>query len=144
MDLITKRIPLREALLPDWAMKAAKDHGAEGEEVHVVRKGLVPEDTKFKEKERASVDYITTKSIDRDGEIILPGGNTMWCPTGQTPLQVPHCKQARIRAPFSTSSTRRSRVASVNVGETSAVTVIYHPLSEHLHPCELLHKDSLP
>jgi len=74
MELITKRIPLENTNLPDWAAKAMKEAGVNPEGAELVRKGLVPSDTQFKENENASVDYITTKARDRDNELVVPKG----------------------------------------------------------------------
>lgn len=73
MDLITRRVSAKNIGLPEWAIKVLKEHSLE-DEVEVIRKGITPEDTKFKESERSSVDYITTKTVDRDGEIVVPSG----------------------------------------------------------------------
>jgi len=73
MDLITRRVPVKSIGLPEWATKVLKEHDL-GEEVKLIRKGITPEDTKFNENERSSVDYITTKTVDRDGEIVVPKG----------------------------------------------------------------------
>jgi len=73
MDLITKRTSAKDIGLPKWAKKAIKDHGIE-DDVQLIRKGISPEDTRFKDGERSSVDYITTKAVDRDGEIVVPNG----------------------------------------------------------------------
>ncbi len=74
MDLITKRISAKSIGLPKWAKDAIKDHGLDEEEAQLIRKGISPEDTKFKDGERSSVDYITTKAVDRDGDIVVPNG----------------------------------------------------------------------
>lgn len=74
MKLITKEISLKDINFPEWANEALKKYGVEKESAFLVRKGLVSDDVKFAEGERASIDYITTKSIDRDGEIVLPQG----------------------------------------------------------------------
>jgi len=74
MDLITQRVSAKDIGLPEWATKALKKHGVKKEDAQLIRKGITPEDTKFKEGERSSVDYITTKAIDRDGEIVVPSG----------------------------------------------------------------------
>ncbi len=74
MDLITKRVSAKSIGLPKWAKDAMKDHGLNEDEAQVIRKGISPEDTKFKDGERSSVDYITTKAVDRDGDIVVPNG----------------------------------------------------------------------
>ena len=72
--LITREIPVKDIGLPKWAKTVMKEHGLKENETCLIRKGITPEDTKFKESERSSVDYITTKAIDRDGEIVVPNG----------------------------------------------------------------------
>ena len=76
MDLITKRISASRIKLPEWAYEAMEEHGIDKDEAQLIRKGytMAPEDVQFKEGERSSVDYITTKARDRDGEIVLPKG----------------------------------------------------------------------
>ena len=75
MDLVTRRIPLKEMTgLPSWVPEAVKKHGMNPEEAFLVRKGLIPSDVSFEEGEKASVDYITTKVPDRDREIVVPKG----------------------------------------------------------------------
>jgi len=73
--LITSEIPAKDVGLPKWAKDALKKSGLkEWKDASLIRKGITPEDTKFKESERSSVDYITTKAVDRDGDIVVPGG----------------------------------------------------------------------
>ena len=73
--LITSEIPAKDVGLPKWAKDALKKSGLkEWKDASLIRKGITPEDTKFKESERSSVDYITTKAVDRDGEIVVPSG----------------------------------------------------------------------
>ena len=76
MDVITIRGVLKDLALPDWVYKAAEELGLT-EDCTYVRKGLVPSDVQFKADERASVDYITTRAVDRDHEIILPEGGVL-------------------------------------------------------------------
>ena len=73
MDLITRRIPVKSIGLPKWVDSVLKEHNI-GDHPIMIRKGISPEDTKFKDSERSSVDYITTKAVDRDGEIVVPSG----------------------------------------------------------------------
>jgi len=56
--------------------EAFKRYGYEAwdDGIALVRKGISPRDMEFEEGERASVDYITTRDIDRDGEIVVPKG----------------------------------------------------------------------
>jgi len=76
MELITKRTPVNEANLPDWAKDALEKQGLNPEEAQFIRKGydMPAENIEFKEGERASIDYISTKRIDRDNEIVVPKG----------------------------------------------------------------------
>lgn len=73
MELITQRIKLFD-IAPESAKEWGQRLGIEPESVEFVRKGLVPSDVQFEEGERAAVSYITTKDIDRDGEIVDPAG----------------------------------------------------------------------
>jgi len=74
MDLITKRMSLNDVGLPSWVKGVLGNHNLDKGSAQLIRKGVVPSDMKFKESERSSVDYITTKSVDRDGEIVVPSG----------------------------------------------------------------------
>lgn len=74
MSLITRRIKAKDIGLPKWAKKALKERGLKENEVEVYRKGISPEDTKVNKSERSTVDYITTKAVDRDGDIVVPKG----------------------------------------------------------------------
>jgi DNA-directed RNA polymerase subunit RPC12/RpoP len=73
MELVTKRFSLKE-ILPDYAKQIAKEYGGKEEELEYIVKGFTPSDMKFVDGENASIDYITTKDIDRDGEIVDPDG----------------------------------------------------------------------
>ena len=72
-ELVTKRFLLKD-VNPDVASLIAKEFGKDEGELQFVRKGFEPSDIKFDEGENSSVDYITTKSMDRDGEIVDPSG----------------------------------------------------------------------
>jgi DNA polymerase III delta prime subunit len=74
MDLITQRLSVKDIGLPKWAKDALKKSGVKSEGATLIRKGISPEDTKFNKGERSSVDYITTKTVDRDGDIVVPNG----------------------------------------------------------------------
>lgn len=74
MGLITRNVTAKDVGLPKWAKDAIKKFNLDADTVSLVRKGINPEDTKFNDGERSSVDYITTKTVDRDGEIVLPSG----------------------------------------------------------------------
>ena len=73
MDLITKRLKLAD-INPEAAKAYGEQLGIEPEAVEYVRKGLIAADVQFEEGERAAVSYITTRDIDRDGEIVEPDG----------------------------------------------------------------------
>ena len=79
MDLITKRIDASKIKLPDWAIDAMDEHGVDKSEAQLIRKGHTPEKVEWsvKKGERASIDYITTKRMDRDREIVLPKGGIL-------------------------------------------------------------------
>jgi len=72
MDLITSKIPLAE-VNPDFARQICQKWGL-SKNVELVRKGFSPSDFYFEEGETASIDYISTKSIDRDGDMVEPSG----------------------------------------------------------------------
>lgn len=72
--LITQKIKASNIGLPTWAKQVLKDRGLKENEIEVLRKGISPEDTKVNKKERSTVDYITTKVVDRDGDIVVPKG----------------------------------------------------------------------
>lgn len=74
MSLITRKIKAGEIGLPMWAKKALEERGLKENEVEVFRKGISPEDTKINQNERSTIDYITTKVVDRDGDIVVPSG----------------------------------------------------------------------
>lgn len=59
--------------LSDKVLKSLKEAGVDGDSTFV-RKGLTTDDIKIEEGERASIDYISTREVDRDGEIVLPKG----------------------------------------------------------------------
>jgi predicted amidophosphoribosyltransferase len=70
---ITKTFQLQE-IFPDLAAQIGAQYGLKTDEMTYVVKGLIPSDLQFIEGEHASVDYITTKELDRDGEIVEPEG----------------------------------------------------------------------
>lgn len=72
MELVTKWYSLEE-FYPDLVNQVSKAYHLEGE-IPFVRKGFVSSDVKFAEGEKATIDYITTDSIDRDSEIVVPKG----------------------------------------------------------------------
>lgn len=79
MELITQRLKLFD-INPEAAREFVRLSGLSDEDdwaakqVEFVRKGLVPSDVQFEDGERAAVSYITTRDIDRDGEIVEPDG----------------------------------------------------------------------
>lgn len=73
IELVTKRFLLKD-VMPEFAKTIAKEFGKGEEDLQFIRKGFEPSDIKFSDGENSSVDYITTKSIDRDGEIVDPDG----------------------------------------------------------------------
>lgn len=72
MDLITQKMRLID-VNPELAKSYGESMGIEPDAVEFVRKGLVSE-TQFEDGEHAAISYITTNSIDRDGEIVEPSG----------------------------------------------------------------------
>lgn len=76
MDLITQTLQLRD-VNPDFAKSISRKWGLD-ENCSLIRKGLVPSDFKFAEGETATVDYISTKSVDRDGDVIEPQGALLY------------------------------------------------------------------
>ena len=88
MDLVTKRYKLKD-LLPDKAKELSSSLGVEIESLDFIRKGYVSSDFTFVDGEHASIDTITTKNKDRDGDIVDPDGldftqfekssAVMWC-----------------------------------------------------------------
>lgn len=73
MKLITQHLKLVD-INKAAANAFAEKLGIKAEDVEFIRKGIVPSDTQFEEGERAAVSYITTKDVDRDGEIVEPSG----------------------------------------------------------------------
>jgi hypothetical protein len=71
--LVTQAMTLKD-IYPDLASQISKDFGLEEGSIPFIRKGLTPSDMKFEEGERASIDYITTTSKDRDCEVVDPSG----------------------------------------------------------------------
>lgn len=71
--LITEQLQLKQINL-ELAQSIAKEHGIKEEDVSLIRKGLIPADTKFEEGDRSAISYITTSAVDRDKEIVDPKG----------------------------------------------------------------------
>jgi len=74
-EIVTKRMNLNDSGIPisEEIRKSLKDAGIENPEL--IRKGIATDEkTQYDEEERTSVDYITTKTVDRDGDIVVPGG----------------------------------------------------------------------
>jgi len=76
MDLITQQFSLNDCseFTKKIAKQISKQFDIDLEKTSYIRKGLVPSDIKFEDNETSSIDYITTKSVDRDGDIVLPQG----------------------------------------------------------------------
>jgi len=72
MDIVTKRTVLDK--IPEQLSDLAKEYSLE--EVELVQKGaFIPErELEIDEEERTVVKYVSTVSVDRDGDIILPEG----------------------------------------------------------------------
>jgi hypothetical protein len=73
MDWITQRLNLKNINV-DLAKSVGKTYNIPEEDVMLVRKGLVPDDLKFEDGERAVISYITTATKDRDSEVVDPTG----------------------------------------------------------------------
>lgn len=71
-DILTKRTVLDK--IPEQLSDLAKEYSLE--EVELIQKGaFIPEkELEIDEKERTVVKYVSTISVDRDGDIILPDG----------------------------------------------------------------------
>ena len=72
MDIITQRFKLKD-IFPDRFKALKKEYELEDDTEYII-KGIVPSDLKVEEEEHAIISYITTNSVDRDREIILPKG----------------------------------------------------------------------
>ena len=73
MDLITQRLKLVD-VNKSAAAFFGEQLGVKADDVEFIRKGILAGDVQFDEGERAAVSYITTRDIDRDGEIVDPNG----------------------------------------------------------------------
>ena len=72
-NLVTQHLKLKD-VYPDKAKEVAKTFNKKEEDLEFIRKGINPEDLRFNEGENSVVGYISTKSIDRDREIVVPEG----------------------------------------------------------------------
>lgn len=73
-DIVTRRMLLSDIKGIELT-DIAKDLLSGIDEPQLIRKGIsVDEKTQYDDEDRTSVDYITTKTIDRDGEIVIPNG----------------------------------------------------------------------
>ena len=74
-ELRTDRCKLKE-LFPTKAKKYAQKLHKKANEIEFIRKGIPidPDNIEIKEGERAAIRLITTPHLDRDGEILIPGG----------------------------------------------------------------------
>ena len=72
MDILTKRTTFDE--IPEQLSDLAKEYDLE--QVELIQKGaVIPErELEIDEEERTVVKYVSTISVDRDGDIILPDG----------------------------------------------------------------------
>ena len=72
MDILTKRTVLEN--IPEQLTDLAKEYDLE--QVELIQKGaVIPErELEIDEEERTVVKYVSTISVDRDGDIILPDG----------------------------------------------------------------------
>ena len=74
MILNTQHFKLKE-LFPKRAKDIAKEIKIEADDIDYIRKGIpTGGDISVKKEERAVIRYITTASIDRDKEIVVPSG----------------------------------------------------------------------
>lgn len=73
IDQITQRLKLID-VNPELAKSYGELLGIDPGDVEYLRKGLVPSEVQFDEGEQAAISYITTRDIDRDGEIVEPSG----------------------------------------------------------------------
>ena len=75
MELRTDRYKLKE-IFPEKAKLYAQKLKIKAGELEFVRKGIPidPKDIEIKEGERAAIRLVTTPHLDRDGEILIPGG----------------------------------------------------------------------
>jgi len=76
MDLITQTLPFAEVndglaqqLTRKWGLKS---------DVSLIRKSFAPEDFRFEPNETSSIDYVSTKTKDRDGDIVEPSGALLY------------------------------------------------------------------
>ena len=74
MELVTKRVKLKEILPEKKANEFAKRFKIKADELEYVQKAQAPIDMEIKEGERAVIKYVSTISVDRDGDIVLPKG----------------------------------------------------------------------
>ena len=72
MDIITQRFKLKD-IFPDKFKALKKEYELKDDAEYII-KGIVPSDLKIEEEEHAIISYITTNTVDRDREIILPKG----------------------------------------------------------------------
>jgi len=73
MDLVTNTRKFKE-LEPQKANEYAKRFKIKADELEYVQKDVVASMDKVNEEERAVIKYVSTVSIDRDNEILLPDG----------------------------------------------------------------------
>lgn len=72
-DLLTQRLKLKD-IFPEQAKKFSLDMNVTEDSLELIRKGFATDDIEIKDGERAVIKYVSTPSLDRDKEIILPDG----------------------------------------------------------------------
>jgi len=73
MEYITQRMKLKD-VFPEKAKEIAKRYKKKEDDIEFIRKGVCPTKVESDEKDNAIVSYITTKTKDRDNEIVDPEG----------------------------------------------------------------------
>ena len=68
-EFVTERLKLID-LYPDKAKSVAKEYGLKENEVELIRKGRVSDQSQIDREARTVVNYISTDAIDRDNEVI--------------------------------------------------------------------------
>lgn len=73
MEMITERLKLKD-IFPEKAKEVAEETGKDEDSIEFIRKGLIGEVKEIDKGERTAVEVISTKAVDRDGEVLLPIG----------------------------------------------------------------------
>lgn len=74
LDVSEPRLKELKELAESIVARYSEEYGVTKDNAFIVRKGLLPEDVKFAEGERAVVSRITSNRKDRDSEVIEPEG----------------------------------------------------------------------